>query len=336
MAYNRLGIKDAATTTDNWTVETELFEKLFQTEIIKAFREKNIMSMLHRSRNIRKGKAAVFPTTWKTNAQYFIPGVTPALAGTNKVARNEVTIFVDRLLESDQLIYHLDELMDYADVRGEYAEQMGEALATRFDLYTIQLAVKAARLATARVVGAPTGPFSQTLAADPPTADDLVNKLVDGIADMATRDVPLGAELSILLKPAQYFTLVKDGKLISNLDTGGQGSIASGNTGPLAGSKIMWTNNLPSTDMTVGSGADKPTDNEVSGVNNGGATGYWDDFTKTRGLILHRTAISTVKLMDINFEQEYMIEHQGHLQVAKMAVGHGITRAEGALEVLAP
>ena len=59
------------------------------------------------------------------------------------------------------------------------------------------------------------------------------------------------------------------------------------------------------------------------------------DYTKTLGLVMHPSAVGTVKLMDLSMEGEYQINRQGHLMVAKYAVGSGILRPEAAVEIRA-
>lgn len=337
MGFSRLGEKNAAGNTNNWTAETALFQSQYLTDVIRAFQTKNVMKTLHRSRHITKGKSATFPALWKTDAKYHLPGVTAALAGSQTVAHNEVIINVDRLLLSDIMIYSMDELMNHFDVRSEYAEEQGIALSDRYDKYTLQLAVLASRLATARVTGVPTGPFSKTITTIT-SASDIEGACIDALAAMEERDVPVerADEMAIVMKPSQYWTLVKAGKVVQR-DYGGMGSVATGMTGPLGGVTIYRSNNLPTTDKTPLTGADAPTTNETDGVNNDqSGTQYFGDFSKTRGVVFHKSAISTVTLLDLTLEQEYMIEHQGHLSVAKQAVGHGITRGEASTELVIP
>jgi hypothetical protein len=84
----------------------------------------------------------------------------------------------------------------------------------------------------------------------------------------------------------------------------------------LAGFEIVKTNNLPNSDVVSGPSA------------------YQGDFTTTEGLAMHRSAVGTVKLLDLATEMDYLIEYQGNLVVAKYAIGHGILRPEAAVEIL--
>jgi hypothetical protein len=51
------------------------------------------------------------------------------------------------------------------------------------------------------------------------------------------------------------------------------------------------------------------------------------------GLVMHQSAVGTVKLMDLGMESEYQVSRQGTLMVAKYAVGHGVLRPEAAIEI---
>ena len=85
---------------------------------------------------------------------------------------------------------------------------------------------------------------------------------------------------------------------------------------------VMMSNNVPQSN--VGS--------EVSGTNNS----YAGDDSKTIGLVFHKSAVGTVKLMDMTTEisgSDYGLMYQGTLMGAKYALGHGILRPEAAATI---
>ncbi len=96
------------------------------------------------------------------------------------------------------------------------------------------------------------------------------------------------------------------------------GVYAEGKVIKVANVTIVKTNNLPNSNISA-----------VSGEQNT----YNGDFTNTVALVMHRSAIGTVKLLDLAVESEYEIWRQGTLMVAKYAVGHGILRPECAVEL---
>jgi hypothetical protein len=310
MAYQHPG--QVNKTGDQWA----LFIENYLTEVIAAFDAKNVLLPRVQSRTITHGKSAVFPTTWKTTAQYFIPGTTADLTGTNSLAHNKVTINVDRLLLSDILLYELDDVMNHWDQRAVYSDEQGKALATENDKNLIQLGILAAReAANARVTGSPGGtridtPFS--------TSADIRAALFTAQQKLAEKNVDTTdhSNLACILRPAQYYLLAQD-TVATNKDYSGSGNIAQGTIPLFAGWPLFMSNNIPSTNLS-----------QVTGTNNT----YHGDFTKTKALAVHRHALATVKLKDLTLESEYLITKQADLFVAKMAVGHGITRAEGAVE----
>ena len=64
-----------------------------------------------------------------------------------------------------------------------------------------------------------------------------------------------------------------------------------------------------------------------------GPAAYQGNFSTTVGLVLHKSAVGTVKLMDLATEAAYDIRRQGTLVVAKYAMGHGVIRPEAAVEL---
>ena len=78
---------------------------------------------------------------------------------------------------------------------------------------------------------------------------------------------------------------------------------------------IVKTNNLPITNITSG------------------LSKYNGNFSTTVGLVMHESAVGTVKLMDLSTEMEWDIRRQGWLIVAKYALGHGLLRPEAAVEI---
>ena len=103
-----------------------------------------------------------------------------------------------------------------------------------------------------------------------------------------------------------------------NKDWGGAGAYAEGSVLRVAGFTVVKSNHLPTGNQTADAG-----ENNV----------YHGDFSKTKMVAWHPSAVGTVKLMDLGLESEYDIRRQGTLFVAKYAVGHGILRPEAAIEI---
>ena len=127
------------------------------------------------------------------------------------------------------------------------------------------------------------------------------------------------------VSPQAYYSMVSDTTAaVINRDFGGSGSYADGKVLKIAGIEIVKTNQLPSTNLTTGVGIG-------SIVGSGGGLG--GNFSTTVGCVWHKSAVGTVKLLDLSTEMEYSARHQGTLLVAKYAAGHGVLRPEASLEI---
>ena len=308
---SRLGQDNAAGSVD------ALFLKKFAGEVLSAFREKTVMRDKHIIRSITEGKTAQFPATWRATASYHTPG--EEITG-QTIKSTEKTIAVDDLLLSDAFIAKIDELKTHYDYRQEYSFQLGEALAKKYDEQVLMVGLQAARASENFTGDSPSGTQIADAGTDPKTvAADLEGDIFKAAQTMDENDVP-ESDRWCVLRPAQYYLLVKDGDDIINKDFDGAGSLSKGVIHALAGLPIIKSNNLPITDLSG---------TTVTGENNT----YYDDYSTTTALIWHRSAMGTVQLLDVAFETEWDIRRQGWLMVAKNAVGHGVLRPEAAIEI---
>lgn len=286
-----------------------LYLKMFAGEVLAAFTETNVAMSRHTVRTISSGKSAQFPATWKATAAYHTPG--DLIIG-QAINNNERVISIDDLLVSSVFLANFDEAMSQYDVRSEYSKQCAAALAKKLDTNVLQVGLLAAR-ASATVSGGNGG--TVLTAADSKTnADSLVAQIFEAAQALDEKDVPEG-ERACFLKPDQYYLLVNSSSKLLHRDYAGNGSISEGTVYKCAGIEIVKTNNLPSTNVSSGPSA------------------YQGNFTTTSALVAHRSAMGTVKLIDLAVESDYMVQYQGTLVVAKLAVGHGILRPESAVEI---
>lgn len=133
------------------------------------------------------------------------------------------------------------------------------------------------------------------------------------------KDVPQSDRVGIV-KPAQYALMAQTTSLI-NKDWGGAGVYADGSILKVNNIAIVKSNNLPTSVVAA-----------VAGENNT----YDGDFSNTAALIMQKSAIGTVKLMDLAVQMtgdDVKVMYQGTLVVGKYAMGHGILRPECAVEV---
>lgn len=127
-----------------------LFLKLGMTEVLDAFDRKCVFKGKVKERNIRGGKSAAFQISGRNTAAYHIPG-TPILGDTSPTTssdRNERIINLDGLLIASEVIYELDELINYVDVRQDTTHQLGQALAREWDARAARVLYGAAKTTT--------------------------------------------------------------------------------------------------------------------------------------------------------------------------------------------
>ena len=295
------------------------FLKVFAGEVLTTFDETNLMKPLHMTRTISSGKSATFPVVGTAAAEYHVPGAEiPGVAQKHA----EQVVIIDGLLISHVFISNLDEAMNHYDVRGPYAHNLGQALANRFDRNCLVQAYNGGFQTTTITGGKPAAANQIVLAAD---TDDLVgDTLTSHIMTMARmmdqNDVPAN-DRYVVFDPIQYYKIVEGTKAL-NRDWGGSGSFAEGEVLRVAGINVLKSNHLPpvANDTTADTGI-------IAGNT------YTGDFRKFLAVGFHKSAIGTVQLMGLKVEAEYDIRRQGHLMVAKYALGTKWLRPESCYQI---
>ena len=256
-----------------------------------------------------------FPVMGRASANYHTPG-TEITGGTVKHAERVITI--DDLLISPTFIANIDEAKNHYDVRSVYSTEMGQKLANTMDKHVLQMGVLAAR-DTKTIDDADQFGGTQMYGITATDGDAIADAMFDAAQVFDEKDVAEDDRF-LFVKPEQFYALARSTKVL-NRDWGGEGSYAGGNVIRVAGITIVKTNNLPTSTVSNGT-IDAGTNDKYAG-----------DFSNTIGLMMHPSAVGTVKLMDLGMEGEYQINRQGTLMVAKYAVGHGILRPEAAIEL---
>jgi hypothetical protein len=285
-----------------------LFLKVFGGEVMTAFEESNVFLDKTMVRSISSGKSAQFPATWKVVAGYHTPGTEIAGQNTNV---NERTINIDDLLVSSVFLANIDEAKSHYDVRSTYTQEVGRALARTLDRNLAQLLCLAAR-SSATVAGG----FGGSVLVNASYGSDgavLASGVFAAAQAMDEKDIPAD-DRYCAIRPAQFYLLAQTTNVL-NKDWGGSGAYSEGTVLKVGGVSIIKSNNLPQ--YVVADGMPQ----------------YRGDFTNSRGVVFHKAAVGTVKLMDVATEAEYQISRQGTLVVAKYALGSDILRPEAAIEL---
>ncbi len=320
-----------------------LFLKVFSGEILTSYAEHNVMKDLHLVRTISSGKSAQFPVSGIATAKYHTVGENIVESSTgylSQIGMNEKIITIDDVLIASTFLANIDELKSHYDVRSIYANELGKALAKRFDIATMKT-LYAATQASANLNNTPAG--TSITGAETNTASGIIDALYAVAKTLDENDAPEEGRYAILA-PETYYKLLTSDNVAINKDTGTGGNVNAGTVASVAGISLVKSNHLKDIadlgDLSTTATDDGSTNNDVFG---GSGTGYNGDFsalTTGSGTTLEygilagcKEAIGTVKLLDLATESEYQIERQGHLFVAKYAMGHGVLRPECAVAV---
>ncbi len=298
--------------------QNALFLKLFSGETLTAFETANTALDRTMVRTIANGKSATFPVFGKASAAYHSAGT--ELTGSS-ITGNERIISIQDLLVSHVFIASIEEAKSSWEVRSIYAKEIGIALANQMDKHIYQMLVKNARESAV----APQAAGQTITDADFNTNGASAAASIYAAARYLDEANVPAEDRYAAVSPQAYYSMVSDtSAAVINRDFGGSGSYADGKVLKIAGIEIVKTNNLPASNITSGVGVG-------SVVGSGGGLG--GNFSTTVGCVWHKSAVGTVKLLDLSTEMEYSARHQGTLLVAKYAAGHGVLRPEASLEI---
>lgn len=297
--------------------QRDLFLKLFAGETLATFNTKTVAKSYIRSKSVSGQKSVQFPAIGKVSAQFHQPG--QEIDG-QAIAHGEVVVPIDDLLIAPVFVSNFLEAMTHFETRGEYARQMGDALAQHYDQKVFATAVKACvDGATGAVAGM--GAATRDAIGASPTIGVIADAIYDGQATLDKRDIPENDRV-VFLDPDTYYEFVKDGRFLNRDFGNDNGSQASATILQIAGLPVVKTNNLAKN--WSNGGAD-----DLGTVRAGAAvTDYDVNATTVKALILQRQALGAAHLMDISTESEYSVRHQGDLMVSKMANGMKVLRPE--------
>ena len=297
-----------------------MFLKVYAGEVLTAFEQASVTMDKHVIRSISSGISAQFPLVWKTagiayayvNSSGSTSTTAKELDGT-AINKNEKLISIDGLLIADHFVNNLDEAMNHYDVRSIYAKEAGIILGTQWDKNILQEGVLGAR-SSALVTGGGGGSVL-TNASYGTSGSTLGGGLFDAAEELDEKNVPEN-DRYMYVRPAQYYLMAETTDLI-NRDWGGRGVYAEGEVMKIAGIHLVKTNNLPITTVSDSTGV----------------TTHEGNFSTTKALVMHKSAVATVKLLNLAVETEYDIRLQGWWIVAKYAMGHSFIRPECCVEL---
>lgn len=291
-----------------------LFLEQYGGEVLAAFLDEYKLAGKVTERNISHGKSAQFPTIGTIGSEYHVPGT--EITGLN-VEHNEVIINLDPMLISHVFIPNIDEAMNHYDVRAEYTKQQGLELAKQRQLNELRCAVLAARTAQGPVAGQAGG----AVLVDAAMATD-ATKLADSIRTSRQifdeKNIP-EEDCVAVVKPAQWYALTQVKDLVNrDFNPNENGSLSQATIYSVARIPLLKTNHLPQ--------ANDAANAKIVASRRA-------DFSGTVGIVMHKSAVGTLKLLDLAIEDSYDARRQGTLMLSKFALGHGVLRVAGAVEL---
>lgn len=310
---------------NNAGAQDALFLKVFAGEVMTAFAEMCVTESRHQVRTIANGKSAQFPILGKTTAAYHTPG-TEILGGA--LPANELVITIDDLLVSPLFISNIDEAKLHYDVRGPYSTEIGNALAYTYDRHILAMSVLAARGGAPVTGEAGGGSVTDAAMLTDTTGAKLIAALFAAAQKLDEKNIPADGRF-VYLAPAAFYLLAQN-PLVQNSLFGIGGALVTANVPKVAGIEIVRTNHAPFGSTVA---ADASALAGGAGLSGSGASKYAGVFTNTVGVVMHKSAVGTVKLMDLAMESQYDIRRQGTLMVAKYAMGHGVLRPACSVEL---
>jgi len=323
-----------------------LFLKKWSGEILTTFEETNVMKSLHMVRSIQSGKSAQFPVIGTATTKYHTPGesvITDAGLYLNQIKHGERLIWVDKLLTSSVFVAKVEEIINHYDVRGIYSTELGRAMAKKFDQQLLLLAVIGA-YTDASAADQPTAefvPFGGTVVQTPGPGAATAVAILQGIRVamqvLDEQDIP-AEDRAIVVSPETFYKIIEQKDMIDRDISPENGSMAGGTLFRAWGGQIFMSNHIPAsvnhtdaTNIHDGAGAADGNSYKID-LRTAGEDTIAEVVTgegaNIKAVVLQKSGLGTVKLMDMSMESEYQVERQGTLFVCKHAMGHGVLRPE--------
>ena len=221
-----------------------------ESQIVKT----SIMREYVKLKSIRGTDTVTNDRIGKTSLQAVTPGIRPT-AGT--VEFDNISVRVDTIVLARNNVALLHDFQSHYDVRAEIGMDHGKEIGKFFDEAFIIQTIKAALIVIGTAAGetpAPEGFQSGSTVTLTAANDELdPDKLQRGIEDvcqaMEEKDVELDGAI-IMVRPAQYYVLKRNDKLISQDYSLGNGDYAKGLVLESNGIRIVKTNRIPSAAIT--------------------------------------------------------------------------------------
>ena len=223
-------------------------------EVDSQFVKSSIMRSYVTIKPVRGTDTITNDRVGKTTLQAVTPGIRPEA---HAPEFDNISVKVDTIVMARSNMHLLHDFQAHYDVRAELGKDHGKEIGKFFDESFIIQGIKSALVTLGTAAGdktAPPGFQSGTqvtlgAAGDELDPDKLQRAIEDVCQGIEEKDVDIEGAI-IMVAPAQYYTLLRNDKLINGDYSSGNGNYASGMIMKSNGIRIVTTNRIPKTDVT--------------------------------------------------------------------------------------
>ena len=300
-----------------------------------TFAKKSFMRSYVNIKSVRGTDTVTNDRVGEATLQKVVPGVRPDAS----VAQfDNVKVKVDTIVLARNNVALLDDFQAHYSVRSELGKEHGKTIGKFFDEAFIIQAIKAALIVAAPdnqnpgvgETALPPGWFGGTqvtlAAAGDETDPDLLQKAIEDVCQgIEEKDVDLDGAV-IILGPAEYYTLLRNDRLINSQYSTGNGDYANGTVLKSCGIPIVKTNRIPSAAISG---------HFLSNTGNGNAYDVSAAEAKTKVLVMLPKALLAGETIPLTSKVYYMDSELQWFIDSYLAFGVTPNRAEHCGVVLA-
>lgn len=321
----------------------DMWLPVYGGEVITAFQEYNQFLDKVNYKTLTSGTTMKFPATWKIGSEYHEAGT--ELLGLDVETKEYSISLDDRPLVAHFEVDDIDVAMAHFDVRNELASETGRELARQMDKKIAALLINAARVTAdtgtnsfpigGKNAVAANADLDETNWGSEQTAGTFIEVLTAVCKQMDKYDIPSSDRCAVVNVDLYYglrtLGLPYWGAQLQNVSGGGSavwGRNDTGSAGPkiqenqgyqlpidILGVPVYCSNHIPSTNITTGPAK------------------YRGDFSKTGGVVFHKSAIAVLQMMGVQTEKFRDVRRQSDFMVSKMLMGGGALRPYAAYEI---
>lgn len=305
-------------------------------EVEGTFAKMSIMRQFVNIKTVRGTDTVTNDRVGAATLQKVAPGVRPDAT----VAQfDNVKVKVDTIILARNNVALLDDFQAHFSVRSELGMEHGKEIGKFFDEAFIIQAIKAAFIVAAAdnqnpqagETALPPGWFGGTkvdlTAAADASDPDLLQKAIEDVCQgIEEKDVDLDGGV-ILVRPAEYYTLLRNDRLINSQYSLGNGDYAEGQVLRSCGLPIFKTNRIPSAAITG---------HFLSNAGNGNAYDVTAEEARTKVIVMLPKALLAGETIPMTSDVYYMKSELQWFIDSYLSFGVTPNRAEHAGVVVAP